>query len=118
VSQDSTQRHRQGRGDQEHGGQQVDEAHHGRRVDDEHQWGERDTSRDLECVPSRDPVPGVRIADRDDERERRQQRASDRPPTRVGDQLEQEEVRQQQDEEAGVAVDETNEVSSDPHARH
>ena len=55
-------------------------------------------------------MPGLGIADRDDERKRGEQRAADRAPARVVHELEQEEVRQQQHEQARVAVEEANDV--------
>jgi hypothetical protein len=60
-------------------------------------------------------VPSVGIADRDDERDCCQDRAADRAPPRVVDDFQEEEVRQQEDEEAGVAVEDTDEIGSEPH---
>ena len=46
---------------------------------------------------------------------RGEQRAPDRAPARVVHELEQEEVREQQQEQAGVAVDEADEVVAELH---
>jgi len=63
-------------------------------------------------VPELDPVAGLRVGDGDDEGGRREQRAAKRAPAAVVYQLEQEEVDQQQGEQAGVAVEETNDRQS------
>lgn len=59
-------------------------------------------------------VPGLGIADRDDEPGRGEEGASDRAPARIVDQLEQEEIRQEEDEQAGVAVGDQDDAASRP----
>ena len=90
------------------------------RVDDEHHEGEPDGGRDLDPMASADRFARGRIADRDDQRQRGEERAADRPPARVVDELEQEEVREEKDEQARVAIEESEEVvpggGAEPHS--
>ena len=66
----------------------------------------RDAGGDQDPVPARDAVSRLGVADGDDQCERGQKGAPDRAPSSIVDQLEEKEVRQQQHEEARVAVDE------------
>ena len=88
------------------------------RVDDEHHEGEPDGGRDLDPMASANRFARGRIADRDDQRQRGEG-AADRPP-RVVDELEQEEVREEKDEQARVAIEESEEVvpggGAEPHS--
>ena len=72
-------------------------------VGDERREG--DARADLQPVAAAEPVTGLRVADRDDQRGRGEQGASESAPALVLDELEQEEIRQQKGEEARVAVE-------------
>src|SRR5215211_3537049 len=111
MTQDAADRHRQ-RGRHEQGDRkQVREADELRRVDEEHDRRERDCCNDRHGLPTVDRGSGLGIADRDEERDRREDRAADRPPTGVVQELQQEEVREQQHQQARVAVEHADDVA-------
>jgi hypothetical protein len=101
---------RQGRRHEEAGREEIRQRQELCRVHEEDDRRERDARDDLDRLPPRDAVPRVRVADRDDERERGEDRAPDRAPARVVDDLEQKEVREQQDEQARVAVQDADDA--------
>src|SRR5688500_1999695 len=68
-------------------------------------------------MPRLQPLSGLRVADGDDERGGREQRAPDRAPARVVHQLEQEKVRKQQHEQSRVAVEDAYDVLTCGHRR-
>ena len=104
VAQDADERHGQRRGDEERHRQQVGQPDERLRVDEEHERREHDAREDRQPLALVDRLAGVGVADRDDERDGGEERAADRAPARVVDHLEQEEVREEQHEQAVVAV--------------
>ena len=110
VLEDARDRHRQGRGDQQRDGQQVDQPHHRVGGDEEHDRRQRHAGADRDPVAALDPVAGRRVGDGHDQRRGRQDRAPQRAPPLVVHQLQQQEVRQEQREQAGVAVEKANDV--------
>ena len=61
-------------------------------------------------MPRLEPFAGVRIADRDDERGDREEDARDCAPARVRHELDDEEVGEQEDEQARVAVHRADDI--------
>ena len=74
------------------------------RVDEQHERRQHDAGEDRQPLALVDGLARIGVADRDDEGDGCEQRASDRTPAWVVDDLEQEEVREQQHEQALVAV--------------
>src|SRR3954451_12163545 len=96
--------HRQRGRNEQHDRDQVAEADEPVRGREEQKQRQPDGDHDQHPVALADRMASGRLADRDHERGRAQQRAPDRTPTATVDELEQEEVRKQQDEQACVAV--------------
>src|SRR3954452_1385609 len=98
MVQDARERHRQRRRHEERRGQQVRQTEEPLRRREEEDAGESDSHGDRNHVRPADAVTGLPIADRHDESRRREQRAPDRAPPEVVDELEQEDVREQEQE--------------------
>ena len=104
VVRDPAQGHGKGRAHEEADRNEIGDAEDRRRGHEEHEGRQGDADSYERPVPGLHALAGLRVADRDDQRRGREEDAGHRAPASVRHELDDEEVRQQEDEQARVAV--------------
>ena len=112
LAQDAAERDGQRGRHEQRDRQQIGQADQRGAADEQDDRREHRARPDQHPVAAGDLVPGLGIADRDEQRRGSEQRATGRAPARIVDDLEQQEVREQQRQQARVAVDEADDVAA------